>query len=372
MDLRAPLHDVNDGGDGKSAAGLASSKKYNAEGIAPWVSPSIMPPSKLLDARLYEKILYNLLCRMYAASQTMELGSESRFTGLVLFHRYARHFYCMVQHQQRQQHSKEGQSTEELKQLNSHLGSVAAACLFLGAKMEEEPRRIRDVINLSHVLNFSAWDENNSIIDSSLDAQEQHQNNVECSLEERNPSSIPTITIIEAPHPPPLDESYWTSKEQMVSTEQHVLRMIRFDTTVCHPHRCVLTIMETLGFGTGKSNANGKEDIKHANNNWLLTSDQSEHVIVSAWRILNEAPLDPTGLALQYPVIVLSCAVISIAATDGCCSANPGRSDVDKKDDAKNKDGMLPKFWWRALDVSTNDITMARDALKKVCFGGKN
>ena len=60
----------------------------------------------------------------------------------------------------------------------------------------------------------------------------------------------------------------------MVWTEQHVLRMIWFDTAVCHPHRCVLTIMETLGFGSGNNNASGKDD-EH-DTNWLLDSDESE------------------------------------------------------------------------------------------------
>jgi hypothetical protein len=34
--------------------------------------------------------------------------------------------------------------------------------------------------------------------------------------------------------------------------EQHVLRMIQFNATVCHPHQCMLALMETLGFGVGR------------------------------------------------------------------------------------------------------------------------
>ena len=73
---------------------------------------------------------------------------------------------------------------------------------------------------------------------------------------------------------------------------------------------------------------------------------------------MNETPLDPRGIVLSYPVIVLSCAVISLAAEGGIVESD------DKKDDGKTV--TLPDFWWRALDVSTKDITMAREALQKV------
>ena len=33
-----------------------------------------------------------------------------------------------------------------------HLGKVASVCILVGCKMEEEPRRIRDVVNLSRLL----------------------------------------------------------------------------------------------------------------------------------------------------------------------------------------------------------------------------
>jgi len=251
-----------------------------------------------------------------------------------------------------------------MNRIKNHLGPVVAACLFLGCKMEEEPRRIRDVINLSYLLNFSMCDDDDDGNDSpSLDDDAQAKKRL---VEPKNLESAcnnKPITITELAHPPPLDESYWTAKENMVSTEQHVLRMIRFDTTVCHPHRCVLIIMETLGFGTGRNhdsdgnNVDGEKQ-QRATNNCLLDCDRSENIIARAWRILNETPLDPQGVALHYPVIVLSCAAISLAAK--------GMGNEIKNDDDDGSIIFLPDFWWRALDVMTKDITMAREALQKV------
>lgn len=340
MDLRAPLRGVHEycEGNGKESSG---------EGTAPWAPPNGDAPSASDSGFMYEGIMRHLLCRMCVASHVMELGSESRFTGMVLFHRYARRFYCLVRQNQRRQEgpmrlSTQGQrlTHQEMGQMKSHLGPVAAVCLFLGCKMEEEPRRIRDVINVSHLLSFSAWED--------ADAVEHTATTQQRDLERNNP-----VTIAESPHPPSLDESYWTAKEKLVSTEQHVLRMINFDTTVCHPHRCVLTIMETLGFGAGK-NASSTADVDDAK--WLLDSNQSEIIILRAWRILNEVVLDPREVALEYPVVKLSCAAIALAAGGGIKSADDGLDD--------GKPVALPEFWWRALDVK--DIAEARESLQKV------
>lgn len=344
MDLRAPLHD-DTGGDG------TSSKLFNNEGTAPWwVNNS--SASSAIDPRLYEKIVCSHLCRMYVASEAMDLGIESRFTGLVLFHRYVRHLYRSVQRQRHQQNKHLKQTSREaMKQISLHLGTVAAACLLLGCKMEEEPRRIRDVINLSHILKFSMGDSDENAVVSSTSASMDN-----LDAQNKNTLSEP-VTIIELPQPPPLDDSYWSVKEQIVSAEQHVLRMIQFDTTVCHPHRCVLIIMEILGFGTGRKSSNERSG-EVERESWLLNPEQSDGVIRRAWMMLNDAPLDGKGVALQYPVIVLSCAAISLAAE----ATNNNNSN------SKIIDGgivPLPGFWWTALGVTTEEIIMAKDALQK-------
>ncbi len=62
---------------------------------------------------------------------------------------------------------------------------------------------------------------------------------------------------------------------------------------------------------------------------------------------------------MDYPVIVLSCAAITLAA-EGC---GVGHNDENGDDGTAVT---LPDSWWKALDVFTNNIIMAREALQKV------
>ena len=355
MDHRAPLHDAH----------------VNSS-TAPWIveSSSLSSTSSsnqnndnahITLASSYEKIISHHLCRMHVASQSMELGCESRFTGLVLYHRYVRHFYHLIVQKKQQQRKKKQKSqdavdVDDIDHIKNHLGQVAAACLFLGCKMEEEPRRIRDVINLSHALNFSMYHDDTKV-DTSGDVLSCN-NLLDTNKTKRSVQQVEVPIISESTNPPPLDESYWSAKEGMVSAEQHVLRMINFDTTVCHPHRCVILIMESLGFGRVTPPNDVKTNARDTSN-WLLTSQQSDTIILRSYMILNEATLDPRGVALEYPVVVLSCATISLA-----CKINVNVDD-ENIDNNEEDEVELPDCWWRALDVSTTDINLAKNALQK-------
>src|SRR5210317_2303876 len=98
---------------------------------------------KLQHSSLESSIQY-LLCRIYLASQLMELGSESRFASIIIFRRYCCRFnkvlYQSWQKQQIGQKDKNSTTNDliptnqELRQIKRHLGRIAAACLFLGCK----------------------------------------------------------------------------------------------------------------------------------------------------------------------------------------------------------------------------------------------
>lgn len=142
-----------------------------------------------------------LLYRMYIAAQILKLGTEARYSALVLLHRYVHAIY--------RRNGKLRRPTQW----------VAAACLFLATKSEEEPRRLRDMINLAHMVLGDNEDEkfNDDSVLISLDKE-----------------------------PPPLDEGYWDSKKKIVETEQTVLRWLGFDAFVSHPHRAVALLLQHI------------------------------------------------------------------------------------------------------------------------------
>jgi len=140
-----------------------------------------------------------LLYRMYIACHILRLGTEARFSALVFLHRYTRAV------------SKEGVGATSTRM---DWRWVAAACLFLACKAEEEPRRLRDVINLAHML---------------LSTEDGDDGNEVIALQEE---------------PPHLNEEYWEAKKKIVETEQVVLRWLAFDISVSHPHRAVFLLLE--------------------------------------------------------------------------------------------------------------------------------
>ncbi len=147
-------------------------------------------------------MIHPLLYRTYIAAHILRLGTEARYSALIFLHRYV---------------DAMNRNSSTLKRPTKW---VAAACLFLASKAEEEPRRLRDMINLAHIV---------------LD---------EC--DSGNNSKGKTGIIHLQQDPPPLNEGYWEAKKKIVETEQKVLRWLGFDAFVPHPHRAVALLIQHL------------------------------------------------------------------------------------------------------------------------------
>ena len=144
--------------------------------------------------------IHGLLVKMWHAGSMLRMDTESRFASLVLLHRYYAAMYNGMKGQQ--------------SLLTKNWKWIGAACIVLALKTEESTRRrLRDVMNVAHVLDFG--------------------------LETLTPEGTFACQTV-----PAIDGQYWKDKAALVETEQHVLRMLRFDTVVCHPHRIVLLIWQ--------------------------------------------------------------------------------------------------------------------------------
>jgi hypothetical protein len=228
-----------------------------------------------------------LLYRMYVACHVLRLGTEARFSALVFLHRFA--------------------AAIPMDQPPPEWKWVAAACLFLACKSEEEPRRLRDVINLAHML----LSDNNTEPEASSDVL------YELSIRS---------------DPPPLNEAYWDIKKKIVETEQVVLRWLSFDVSVSHPHRAVILLLEK----------ESSRDILHP----------------IAFRRLNDALFH--GPALRHLVLELACAAIALAV-----------EEVKESGIFLSEEWWSPYVTEEALQSAKKELEEATDYLKRCSENSK-
>jgi hypothetical protein len=233
----------------------------------------------------------SFLFRMYTACQILELTTETRYTAIVLLQRYAARIV-----------SSSG------KKLSSHFNNdndlpwIGAACIFLACKAEEESRRLRDVINMTHM-----------VLLSSSSSPDGRQSNKKVVLDVVN-------------KPPLLNEKYWESKKKVIENEQIVLRWIGFDCFVSHPHRAVLLILD--------------EQTSHESRNRLLPM---------VFRRLNDGLFSVK--ALEFDVITLAASVIELAIEESTMEEQA----YDHK--------TLKKGWWSLYDVVVEQLNKCKSSL---------
>ncbi len=235
----------------------------------------------------------SFLFRMFIACHILQLGADTRFIALVLLHRYV-------------------QAKQDANQNNADLQSedwpwIGAICLFLACKTEDEPRRLRDIINMTQMVLSEQ-----PLLDSS-------------------------VILLDMTDTPPLDDAYWESKQKAVETEQMVLRWLGFDSFVSHPHRAIYWILEEMV---------------------SFQSSIRDTIFANSSQRVNDALFYPR--ALQWGAIETACASIDLAVAK-LLENSSNEADALKP--------IFKTDWWTRYDVSKEDFNQCRKSLlEATCY----
>ena len=321
--------------------------------------PLLRPPSSPDHDNLVRPMIY----RMLIASNTLRMDAETRFTAIVLWHRYCDAVIPTY----------DNGDAATIFLCSDDAAWAAAACLFLASKVEEEPLRLRDIINVAHMylrdyrLSSSAGvvqnNHNNkggnsseaataataehSQDPTSMISGEYRQQNGDHLGAEHLSSKAPMCVIPVKSEPPRLDDEYWSTKEKIVRAEQIVLRWIAFDTCVSKPHRAIPIILEE-----------GKLPITPG---WHELGLSSEGIVPLAWKCLGDVLVD--SAALQHSVLELACAAIGLAIEEFLVSR---QTKTVNGGDLIKEEG---EHWWTQFEVDDASYSATREALRRAKDG---
>ncbi|XP_061638696.1 cyclin-L1a isoform X1 [Phyllopteryx taeniolatus] len=163
-----------------------------------------------------------------SAGILLRLPQVAMATGQVLFHRF---FYSksFVKHS---------------------FEIVAMACITLASKIEEAPRRLRDVINVFHHLK--------------------------------------QIRVKKTPSSLILDQNYLNTKNQVIKAERRVLKELGFCVHVKHPHKIIVMYLQ------------------------VLECEKNQTLVQTAWNYMNDSLR--TNVFVRFQAETIACACIFLAA----------------------------------------------------------
>ncbi|XP_077397422.1 cyclin-L1a isoform X1 [Festucalex cinctus] len=163
-----------------------------------------------------------------SAGILLRLPQVAMATGQVLFHRF---FYSksFVKHS---------------------FEIVAMACINLASKIEEAPRRIRDVINVFHHLK--------------------------------------QIRVKKTPSSLILDQNYINTKNQVIKAERRILKELGFCVHVKHPHKIIVMYLQ------------------------VLECEKNQTLVQTAWNYMNDSLR--TNVFVRFQAETIACACIFLAA----------------------------------------------------------
>ncbi|XP_012689709.1 cyclin-L1 [Clupea harengus] len=128
---------------------------------------------------------------------------------------------------------------------------VAMSCINLASKIEESPRRVRDVINVFHHLKPSR---------------------------DRKRSFTPLV----------LDQNYINTKNQVIKAERRILKELGFCVHVKHPHKIIVMYLQ------------------------VLECEKNQMLVQTAWNYMNDALR--TNVFVRFEAETIACACIYLAA----------------------------------------------------------
>ena len=358
-------------------------------------------------AKVTEETESVLFFRMYVACHVLRLATETRFTALVLLHRYM---------QAKQKAAFAANANADTKEDEEDMPWVGAVCLFLACKAEDEPRRLRDIINMAQMVLSS------SLSNTTTATTVTNDHRVEVA---NDSSSI----VMDMTRTPPLDGAYWDSKKKAIETEQMVLRWLGFDCSVSHPHRAVFWILDKLLTVQGSKPPRSSEPLEKKNlletmpamptkrkhddisstatykgdsdcneNNNATTKESTTNSCMKhdngirdqlqsmAFQRLNDALFYPR--ALQWGVVEMACAAIDLAVHSstnatpvmGATYATAGHIPPEKHQNLDSNTNtstsntttrfsivklIFKHEWWKGYKVSNDDFDDCRNNLKE-------
>jgi hypothetical protein len=285
------------------------------------------------------------LFRIFVACNVLQLSPETRFTAIVLLYRYL-HAISLAgkdshRHRQHQDHDDDKVSANnELGSNIADLPWIGGVCIFLACKIEEENRRLRDIINTIVMILSSTVHENDNV------------NEEGCGDPSKGTGmkhNTKKFTLQVSTQPPLLDEDYWTAKKRVIDTEQAVLRWLGFDCYVSHPHRAVLLLLQDHSISLFDSSSSSNINTKDGTGMDLLTRANCH---------INHALFSTA--ALQCPVLELAVASIELAKKE---IVRMTTSTIDVPIHETNMESLLPSDWWRKYNISIDRLEDCQRAL---------
>ena len=208
--------------------------------------------------------------------------------------------------------------------------SAAMGCVMLAGKVEECPRRIREVmtvfVHLYRRRRLSVgWDKND---DDKTD---------DMGKKKRRLTTDEKLNLLRYQHPlPPNSQLYKDWFDALASAETEILRQLGFTLYWIpdhHPHKFILYFVRVLGLD---QNCGGGGEEKNNSDDKSGIGESSISVAQRSWNYCNDASL--LDLSVRYEPEIVACAAILLAT-----------QQQQQQQQQQHQLSMTPQPWWEVF-----------------------